>query len=224
MVYIPAILIVGFYFEKKRALANGIANSGSGLGAFIYAPLCHVLLMYYGWRGSLLILSALVLNCIVCSALFRPLRAKRIGSNIIECDYFQPAVKMDQLIFKNKHLKFPQDSVIRSVSEAERRPTEDKPSKFLLHSAPSMCVHQQQQQSRTNSSTSPHKGVVTTPGSNPVSNGTVSMPYIGKETPCPNAQTIPRRYIRLTQEYIPVRRFPGETLVPEGHILHRMYS
>ena len=39
MIYIPAILIVGFYFEKKRAIANGISNSGSGLGAFIYAPL-----------------------------------------------------------------------------------------------------------------------------------------------------------------------------------------
>ena len=47
MVYIPAILIVGFYFEKKRAMANGIANSGSGLGAFIYAPLRYSLRYLY---------------------------------------------------------------------------------------------------------------------------------------------------------------------------------
>ena len=73
MIYIPAILSVGFYFEKRRALANGIANSGSGLGTFIYAPLSRVLLDEYSWRGATLILSGLVFNCAVCACLFRPL-------------------------------------------------------------------------------------------------------------------------------------------------------
>ena len=39
-VYISSILAVGFYFDKRRALANGIAASGSGFGLFLYAPLC----------------------------------------------------------------------------------------------------------------------------------------------------------------------------------------
>ena len=78
MIYIPALLIVGFYFEKKRALANGIANSGSGFGAFLYAPLCRFLQDEYSWRGALLILSGILLNCLVCAAMFRPVEYKNL--------------------------------------------------------------------------------------------------------------------------------------------------
>ena len=89
MIYIPAIIIVGFYFERKRALANGIANSGSGLGAFIYAPLGHYLLTVYGWRGTLLILAGLVLNCMVFAILFRPLvNKKRVNPKDL-CDVLE---------------------------------------------------------------------------------------------------------------------------------------
>lgn len=75
MVYLPAIVMVGFYFEKKRALATGIAVCGSGIGAFVFAPLSERLLEKYGWQGATIVLSALILNCIVFSALYRPLEA-----------------------------------------------------------------------------------------------------------------------------------------------------
>ena len=39
LVYLPAIVIVGQWFEKRRALASGIAVCGSGIGAFVFAPL-----------------------------------------------------------------------------------------------------------------------------------------------------------------------------------------
>ena len=77
MIYIPSILIVGFYFERHRALANGLTSSGSGIGTFIYSPLTHFLQNKYTWKGALLILSGIVLNCIVCGALYRPLNYKR---------------------------------------------------------------------------------------------------------------------------------------------------
>ena len=32
LIYVPAIVSVGFYFEKKRSIAMGIAVCGSGLG------------------------------------------------------------------------------------------------------------------------------------------------------------------------------------------------
>jgi len=32
LIYVPSIVSVGFYFEKKRSLAMGIAVCGSGLG------------------------------------------------------------------------------------------------------------------------------------------------------------------------------------------------
>ena len=44
MVYLPSVVIVGYYFEKKRALATGIAVCGSGVGCFAFAPLANFLL------------------------------------------------------------------------------------------------------------------------------------------------------------------------------------
>lgn len=65
MVYSPAVLCVGQYFEKKRALAVGISLCGSGIGPFVLAPLVAHLLDQYDWRGANLILAGLVLNCVV---------------------------------------------------------------------------------------------------------------------------------------------------------------
>jgi MFS family permease len=55
LVYVPAVIAVGFYFEKWRALATGIAVCGSGIGTFLMAPLCTALIDSFGWRGALLI-------------------------------------------------------------------------------------------------------------------------------------------------------------------------
>lgn len=72
LIYLPAIVSVTCYFEKYRSLATGIAVCGSGLGTFIFAPLTEYLVTEYGWRGALLIIAAIVLNCMILGALFRP--------------------------------------------------------------------------------------------------------------------------------------------------------
>lgn len=46
---------------------------GSGLGTFIFSPLVDKLIEEYNWRGAMLIIAALVFNCILFGALFRPL-------------------------------------------------------------------------------------------------------------------------------------------------------
>jgi MFS family permease len=43
MIYLPAVVCVGYYFEKKRSLATGIAVCGSGFGTFAFAPLATYL-------------------------------------------------------------------------------------------------------------------------------------------------------------------------------------
>ncbi|CAH1795975.1 unnamed protein product [Owenia fusiformis] len=73
LMYLPAIVMVGFYFEKRRALATGIAVCGSGIGAFVFAPLCRFLIDTYTWKGATWIISGIVLNGVVVGALFRPL-------------------------------------------------------------------------------------------------------------------------------------------------------
>ncbi|XP_045448809.1 uncharacterized protein LOC123657277 [Melitaea cinxia] len=71
--YVAAVVIVAYYFEKKRSLATGISVCGSGIGTFIFAPLTYILLDEYGWRGTTLILAGLFLNMAVCGLLFRDL-------------------------------------------------------------------------------------------------------------------------------------------------------
>ena len=73
--YLPAIVMVGYYFDKRRALATGIAVCGSGVGGFLFAPLSEVLLQKYHWKGALWIISAICLNGVVFASLLRPLEA-----------------------------------------------------------------------------------------------------------------------------------------------------
>ncbi|TNN73525.1 Monocarboxylate transporter 2 [Liparis tanakae] len=69
----PALTIIGTYFQVKRPMANGIAMAGSPVILFTLAPLNQFLFDSFGWRGSFLILGAIVLNCCVAGALMRPL-------------------------------------------------------------------------------------------------------------------------------------------------------
>ncbi|XP_072883506.1 monocarboxylate transporter 12-like isoform X3 [Hemitrygon akajei] len=73
LAYSPSIAIVGKYFSNKKAMAYGLAMSGSGIGTFVLAPVVQLLIEEYSWRGALLILGGLVANICVCGALLRPL-------------------------------------------------------------------------------------------------------------------------------------------------------
>ncbi|RLU23535.1 hypothetical protein DMN91_003740 [Ooceraea biroi] len=78
LIYVPAVITTGFYFERWRALATGIAVCGSGIGAFLLAPISDILVKYYGWRGALLIQASMLLHCAIFGAMFRPLKPTRI--------------------------------------------------------------------------------------------------------------------------------------------------
>ena len=71
LMYLPSIVMVGFYFDKKRALATGIATCGSGIGAFIFAPMTTALIQTYSWIGAQWIVAAIVLHGVIFGALYR---------------------------------------------------------------------------------------------------------------------------------------------------------
>ena len=73
LIYLPAIVSVSMYFEKKRAFATGIAVCGSGLGTFLMAPLVHELIDRHGWENAIVITGAIVLLCVLLGALLRPI-------------------------------------------------------------------------------------------------------------------------------------------------------
>ncbi|XP_042309576.1 monocarboxylate transporter 2-like isoform X2 [Sceloporus undulatus] len=69
----PSVIIIGKYFLKRRPIANGLAMAGSPVMLCTLAPLNQLLFDNFGWRGSFLILGAILLNCCVAGALFRPI-------------------------------------------------------------------------------------------------------------------------------------------------------
>ncbi|XP_023246742.1 uncharacterized protein LOC106643525 [Copidosoma floridanum] len=80
--FVAAVVIVAYYFEKRRSFATGLSVCGSGIGTFIFPPLIQRLLEEYGWRGTTLILSGLFLNLAVCGALMRDLEWTRPKSKL----------------------------------------------------------------------------------------------------------------------------------------------
>lgn len=66
--------MVSRYFDKRRALATGLAFTGVGIASFFFSPLFRLLIDAYTWRGALQVLSAILLNLCVCAALLRPIR------------------------------------------------------------------------------------------------------------------------------------------------------
>merc|ERR1711962_971337 len=78
LIYLPAIVSVGFYFESKRALATGISVCGSGVGTFVFAPFSNYLLTQYDWQTSNLIFAAICLSCVIFGAMMRPLQVELV--------------------------------------------------------------------------------------------------------------------------------------------------
>ena len=128
MGYVTSLVTVAFYFEKKRALATGIAVSGSGFGTFAFAPLFEFLIQEYEWRGTLIILSALTLNLVVCGALLRPVEYIRVEET-----------KENEENTENKILIKVQDETSKSIHEesvaVEMKPKETLKVKKSVHYA-----------------------------------------------------------------------------------------
>ncbi|XP_062987559.1 monocarboxylate transporter 14 [Elgaria multicarinata webbii] len=76
MVYLPAVVMVGEYFQNRRAFAQGLSTTGTGFGAFLMTGLLKYLCIEFGWRNAMFIQGAICLNLCVCGALMRPIHFK----------------------------------------------------------------------------------------------------------------------------------------------------
>lgn len=83
MVYLPAVVMVGQYFHKRRALAQGLSTTGTGFGAFLMTALLKYLCREFGWRNAMFIQGAICLNLCVCGALMRPLSPKVLNEKYV---------------------------------------------------------------------------------------------------------------------------------------------
>ncbi|XP_064126839.1 monocarboxylate transporter 6 isoform X1 [Loxodonta africana] len=67
-----SITVLGYYFTRRRALANALASVGVSLGIMLWPLLSRYLLEDLGWRGTFLIFGGVLLHCCVCGAVMRP--------------------------------------------------------------------------------------------------------------------------------------------------------
>lgn len=72
LAYLPTLVMVGQYFEKRRSLATGIATCGSNTGALSLAIIQEVILKKHGWRNVFRFTGSFSLLVIVCGVIFRP--------------------------------------------------------------------------------------------------------------------------------------------------------
>ncbi|GFR84407.1 monocarboxylate transporter [Elysia marginata] len=73
LLYLPSIVAVSMYFDRKRTLATCIALCGSGIGTIVMAPVTELLLSEFNWRWTIFNQAGVLLNGLVCAAMVRPL-------------------------------------------------------------------------------------------------------------------------------------------------------
>lgn len=69
--HLPCTILLGEYFEKRRGLANSVANLGASIGGLAWPPLVVFLISEYGLRGSLIIVGGLYLQFLPIGLLMR---------------------------------------------------------------------------------------------------------------------------------------------------------
>lgn len=64
---------MSLYFNKRRALANGICVSGTAAGSFVFPMLIEYLIQNFGFHGTILILGGCMLHVCISATLYRPI-------------------------------------------------------------------------------------------------------------------------------------------------------
>jgi MFS family permease len=71
--YMPTLAVLGGWFVRHRNAAFGTAAAGSGCGMLILPPLSAVLIDWYGWRNTIIIIGAICAGLLSLAAiLVRP--------------------------------------------------------------------------------------------------------------------------------------------------------
>jgi len=130
--YIPSLIVVAMYFEKKRGIATGICMAGSGVGAFVFAPFTQYLLKTFDWKMTNIILGAIVLQCCVLGALMRPIKPTKMSQ-----------VELDIMLKKNvKDMKSSKASLTGHTKEEDFQRPLYKEDVFYTGSVTNLAEYQ----------------------------------------------------------------------------------
>ena len=100
LAYLPTLVMVGQYFEKRCSLATGIATCGSNTGALSLAIVQEVMLKKHGWRNVFRFNGGFALLVIVCGVIFRPIISETVRETpLVVTGTFKKKIG---LLFRNK--------------------------------------------------------------------------------------------------------------------------
>lgn len=122
MIYSPSIVTVGYYFERWRGIATGIAVCGSGIGTFALSPLNNMLIKEMGWKNTFLIQAGIILICVICGLMYRPIKPVKVALNENLDDVEEDKADDEPLKGKKSHEKVKKSDSIRSV-KSHKPPT-----------------------------------------------------------------------------------------------------
>ncbi|XP_045199551.2 monocarboxylate transporter 12-B-like isoform X2 [Mercenaria mercenaria] len=132
MISIATFVAVEDYFQQGGTIALTLASCGFPVGVFILPLVTRALLDTYSFFGTFLILSALMLNCIVCGLLFKPL----VKNVILDRDKNTYKQMVNPVEDKNMDLEAAgQSSPSEEEPEDEEIPKDEK-KKINGHRAP----------------------------------------------------------------------------------------
>lgn len=98
----PGIILVSQYFDKHRALANGICVSGTAAGSFMFPLLIELLVKDFGFHGTILLLGGCMLHVCVSATLYRPLDENYAPEEHILAEKIEKEVKEQVILNKSK--------------------------------------------------------------------------------------------------------------------------
>ena len=78
LAYLPVMVSVNLYFDKKRALAQSITMSGSCLGFLLWAPVLNIVIEYYQLHGGFITTAIMSLVCSLLGLLVKPLLPSQV--------------------------------------------------------------------------------------------------------------------------------------------------
>lgn len=79
MVWVSSQLIIGYYFDKFRPIANGISCSGAGAGIMMFSYMNSVLVPILGWRNLMRLHVGFLAVVLLMALAFIEVTPSRIG-------------------------------------------------------------------------------------------------------------------------------------------------
>lgn len=106
LLFITQLVIITVWFDRKLALATGIAECGSGFGMAIFAFISDYFIQMYTWKGAMIILAGFVSTCLVFAGSLTTSSKQALNSKSLFCQVLEETADFSLLWTRKSFLLF----------------------------------------------------------------------------------------------------------------------